>query len=750
MRFVRLRLEGYRRFRQPFECQFGEGLNLICGPNESGKSTLLNALLDALYANPFSMARELSERVAFGHPGGWQLWLELERDECRLCLYKRYAPDDPARRSEFRVVSSPHPFSPSPSAVGERVLQSFSPTRGGESAGEGAIEGKAALQRWEQLWGVPREVYLATACIRQHELSAIATDKKSLRSLQQQLRENALMTDLERILKLLQDEIRSVDRQLESLHQQRAERTTALQQAEQAAQQIREHRQRLQALTEQIAQSQQLIEQEQALLERWQAIQHCERVRTDAEQLRRVLDTLERIDSELQRLQNRLQQEYGSFLALPDNFYEQHILPLIQQYERTAREEQQAEAQLQQLRPHIERLIARQRARTGLGVAGVALVLTGVSLVPVNGLIGGMLIGLGCLTLLLMLLWRPANARELDSQRRQLEQRLEDARQQRQSAQRRLLAMLPQEDRFEPDTSGAVDHLIERFRERYQQYRRLCSERENLQSQREGLLQAHDPDQLRQRWSQLAIELHARESELSRDPLTEQLADRPPEEWLQRQRHLQALLAEQEQAIQEKLRLEGALNQLQLEHDPAELRLQRWRLEEQITALERRLERLRLTRELLLEANRRYLSDLSPLLKPRIEIYLPALTCGRYTQVQMGDGLLFQVYHPQAGDWLDADPHESGWSAGTLDQIFFACRLGLCDALAGDRRLPLLLDDPFLAFDSERLQAAMELLTRITQHTQVLLFTCRLPDSLPPDVNLIELPAPADHQSRAQ
>ncbi|MEN3001422.1 MAG: hypothetical protein ABDI19_06225, partial [Armatimonadota bacterium] len=136
----------------------------------------------------------------------------------------------------------------------------------------------------------------------------------------------------------------------------------------------------------------------------------------------------------------------------------------------------------------------------------------------------------------------------------------------------------------------------------------------------------------------------------------------------------------------------------------------------------------------------RYLSDLSPLLKPHIETYLPTLTGGRYTQVQLGDGLLFQVYHPDAGRWLDAEPEEAGWSAGTLDQIFFACRLGLSDTLTGDRRLPLLLDDPFLAFDEARLHAAMELLTRVAQQTQVLWFTCRLPEPLPPNAHLIELP----------
>jgi uncharacterized protein YhaN len=67
----------------------------------------------------------------------------------------------------------------------------------------------------------------------------------------------------------------------------------------------------------------------------------------------------------------------------------------------------------------------------------------------------------------------------------------------------------------------------------------------------------------------------------------------------------------------------------------------------------------------------------------------------------------------------------AAWSAGVLDQLFFACRLGLADALADDLRLPLLLDDPFVYADEARYRAALELLMRVARETQVILFTCR-------------------------
>jgi len=629
--FRRLQLRHYRCF-EAYELTFGEGLNIIVGPNESGKSTLLNALLDALYANPFSTARELKERISFGFAGGWSLTLELAVGDRHLRLWKRYSAEDPAQRSECRLEMLP---------------------TDGQEGGEGdRQEGKEALRRWEQYWSVPREVYLATACIRQRELSAIASDKKSLASLQQQLREAALTTDLEQILKQIQEHGRDLRRRHEQLQQQRDTIVSKLHDAQWQYARLHELRQRLQQLAEQITRRETQIDELRHLLQRWQELnasqKEWEQVSREIEQLQRVLDTFERLEREQQRLQTELEQAH-------------------------------AEA---------DSRTGQKRARAWLGVAGAVAVLLGVSLITVNGLLGGALMVLGGLLVLIGLLWQRRRTQQSDHRSQQLQQQLEECR-----------------------------------------------------LQREGLLQAYNPDELRQRWSQLAVQQHALQTKLEEEPLARQLLEHA-EEWLRRERQLERLLQEQEQDRQALLRTEGALQQLTLEHDPDELRLQQAQLDEQIAALQRRIQVLDCTQQLLKEANQRYLEDLSPRMAPCIERYLPALTCGRYTQIQVGNGLLFQVYHPDAGKWLNADLNESGWSGGTLDQLFFACRLGLVDALMAHRRRPLLMDDPFLHFDETRLQAAMELLSRVAQHTQVLLFTCRPLPEYPSDATLITLPSP--------
>lgn len=50
MRLNRLRVEQFRQFRQPLELdELQPGINLICGPNESGKSTLVRAIRAAFF-----------------------------------------------------------------------------------------------------------------------------------------------------------------------------------------------------------------------------------------------------------------------------------------------------------------------------------------------------------------------------------------------------------------------------------------------------------------------------------------------------------------------------------------------------------------------------------------------------------------------------------------------------------------------------------------------------------------------------
>ncbi len=62
-------------------------------------------------------------------------------------------------------------------------------------------------------------------------------------------------------------------------------------------------------------------------------------------------------------------------------------------------------------------------------------------------------------------------------------------------------------------------------------------------------------------------------------------------------------------------------------------------------------------------------------------------------------------------------------SGGTLDELYLAVRLALCEKLLADD-VPIVLDDAFVNFDDERMERALNLLKEMARDRQVLVFTC--------------------------
>ncbi|NQT21071.1 MAG: AAA family ATPase [Planctomycetes bacterium] len=63
-------------------------------------------------------------------------------------------------------------------------------------------------------------------------------------------------------------------------------------------------------------------------------------------------------------------------------------------------------------------------------------------------------------------------------------------------------------------------------------------------------------------------------------------------------------------------------------------------------------------------------------------------------------------------------------SRGTIDQLYFSVRLALANALSGKTALPLILDDPFVNFDSARFEEAIATIISLVQEgRQIIYFT---------------------------
>ncbi len=94
-----------------------------------------------------------------------------------------------------------------------------------------------------------------------------------------------------------------------------------------------------------------------------------------------------------------------------------------------------------------------------------------------------------------------------------------------------------------------------------------------------------------------------------------------------------------------------------------------------------------------------------------------------YEEVKIDPDFRIQVREKGA---VELRPVES-LSRGTQDQVYFAVRFGVLELLASSQEsCPCLLDEPFVAYDQDRMGAAFRILEAEADRRQLILFTCRV------------------------
>jgi DNA repair exonuclease SbcCD ATPase subunit len=141
---------------------------------------------------------------------------------------------------------------------------------------------------------------------------------------------------------------------------------------------------------------------------------------------------------------------------------------------------------------------------------------------------------------------------------------------------------------------------------------------------------------------------------------------------------------------------------------------------EQLAALQRRARVYDATLKALDVAERATIRTATRYLERTMVADVDKVTAGRYRRVQVDDeNLALRVFAPERGDWVDV----SLLSQGTLDTVYLAARIGLVRLVTGDRRPPLVLDDPFVTLDDQRAKRALQLLHEISTDFQVIYLT---------------------------
>ena len=171
-------------------------------------------------------------------------------------------------------------------------------------------------------------------------------------------------------------------------------------------------------------------------------------------------------------------------------------------------------------------------------------------------------------------------------------------------------------------------------------------------------------------------------------------------------------------------RLEGRLAMQSRYSDLAAVEEQIAELEARAARRARQMNALRLARNVLDAAHRETVVSGKAVLEEHAGRYLRELSGGAYERIQVDEQTLApRVWVGGPKEWADVEAREVG-SAG-VHQCYLALRLALVDVLCGDRKPPLFLDDPFLAYDADRQASAITCLQAIARDRQIFLFTCR-------------------------
>lgn len=166
--------------------------------------------------------------------------------------------------------------------------------------------------------------------------------------------------------------------------------------------------------------------------------------------------------------------------------------------------------------------------------------------------------------------------------------------------------------------------------------------------------------------------------------------------------------------------IEGSLSQLEYSID------QELSLNEKLEGLRTKEASLRSRRESLEMAKTRIKAlssdihrEFVPSLNKRVGQFICRLTEGRYSDVKVDKNLNFNLIQEGTNRLIPLEY----LSGGTLDQMYIGLRLGIVDELISNS-LPIFLDECFSQYDDQRLRRILEFMTTF-ENRQVVLFTCQ-------------------------
>lgn len=638
------------------------GLNVICAPNEGGKSTWCRFLLAMFYGLNTRQRGDLADKNRFQPWNGslMQGKLELSAGDKELTLSRRtQRPDAP--------------------------LGVFSCTYSGTDT---PVPGLDAARCGETLLGVPQSVYQRCAFIPSGSL-AIDADADLERRI------SALISTGDEKISFSQVE----SRLKKQLRQRKYNRSGSIPLLEAEIAGLRAAQQEAQTLTGQLEN----LQQQLSHAREDQARRRQARLQVAQEALREKERCLQALpdSSDLQRINQQL----GAVRSLGDQ--------VQQAQEAVSRQESAIEAQLQELNRNPLHPMTKAQLEAQLQIQPpappqVAQLLISLAL----GLCGGgflwyeidrpqvLWLCLACAVTALA----AGNFLRLLIRRIRLQQ-----------SRRRELSRQEELRKLAESYLPALEEL--------EAQRALLRQKQQILSDGDRRLRTQLSDLLSQvsRWDDSVqsagdIRRFVRETAQNRDRLAQELHQAQT-------RLLQAQMSDADDTVthlqQQIAQVQGRLD---AGRDAQALGDQISRLEEELVRQQAEYDALQLSLDALQAANTTLQNRFSPELGRRAAEIFTDMTGSTWSHILLDRE--FHLSAESGSDPTRRSVQLL--SAGTADQLYLAVRLAICEMiLPSEQNPPLILDDALLTFDDARLSTTLDYLTRLGAQRQILLFTCQ-------------------------
>ncbi|MCD4690906.1 AAA family ATPase [bacterium] len=696
----RFRLRRFMRFDE-FDVLLRPGLNLLVGPNESGKSTIVEALGVALFVDPTTKSKAIRSLEAWGSSGGMELELDFEHDGSEYRLVKHFGEG----RSEL--------------------------SGGGEQTSDRA----AVMRRIAEMVGFgSREAFESVAMVRQGELAAFEGQfGKNRRAelvpmIERKMTSSSGRVDAAAVLDAIARQISTIrvgmdhpaknSGVLKRLSDERAHLRTAVADVGQrwgiVLSRRAAHAHRRQEWTD--------IKEEGERLAR--IIQEQEVRLSVSGELEGVEGELNRVESTIARVR-KLRSDHADALGEKDSIPEveaERVKSANGELRVTERLISDCEAESKvpvgARSSHTAVMTIVTGALAGFGVASLLFVLDG--LIP-QVVAGVATVALG--------VWAVTLFRKFGVQREH-ERDLGNLMRERGKRELALQAALMQ---IGVPSFGEFARLYGDQDKRWQRA-------EIARAQLAEVCDSEEPEMFEQGLQTRAVTLGRRRGELSSALGNDSVAQTAlsPEEVAKLRDELN-VKRERESDLHDVL----ARDEVRLERDEEgeslpELEARLEAVEGEMTAVEQRLAVMRRASDGLERALASTKEEAAEVLAPIVTEMLSTITAGRYSRVTVSRDLEVAVDNPCTRRGAPANVLQGDLSSGTVDQLYLATRYALLKFLSDSEGAPFILDDVFVNCDPDRRMRALELLREISDHRQVIACMCEDHGAEDP-VNLIRL-----------